>query len=265
MGKLKSLPYFGGKSGKVGSWVASMLPESDVYVEPFAGMLGVLLKRKPSKVEIVNDLNSEVYNWWKQLRDNHEALCELLSRTPYSEQLFNEHKHANWDEQTDLWRAWAFTIIVWQSYASKSNRNEANFGRFYSGGGPVAAENIAARLAETASRIGNIQLFNTDAIKLLKRLADRPDATIYCDPPYYSASIKEYTDSIADVDSFKDVLTQMKGKVAISGYPGEYDDLGWETHTLERKCRVASKSVNVQETVWTNYILDSNLQTQLGG
>ena len=60
MGKYRSLPYFGGKRGYgLAEWIASHLPLSDdiAYIEPFAGMAGVLLSRPAVKIEILNDLN----------------------------------------------------------------------------------------------------------------------------------------------------------------------------------------------------------------
>ena len=65
----------GGKSSKsisqTGAWIAGLLPPPEkrqTYLEPFCGMLGVLLQRSPPGHEIVNDADGAVINWWRTVR-----------------------------------------------------------------------------------------------------------------------------------------------------------------------------------------------------
>lgn len=86
MRRLSALYWPGGKSGNgagVGRWIADQLPwrYSSCYVEPFAGMLGVLLQRKPVQTEIVNDSDERVVNWWRVVRDRHLDLLGWTKRT----------------------------------------------------------------------------------------------------------------------------------------------------------------------------------------
>ena len=62
MKKLSALRYYGGKNAqhRTGRWIASMLPYDKGYVEPFAGMLGVLLQRRRSAAEMVNDADGNL-------------------------------------------------------------------------------------------------------------------------------------------------------------------------------------------------------------
>ena len=65
------LSYYGGKNPQRGvpHWINSLLPstkECTLYVEPFCGMMGVLLSRQESFCEIVNDANERVVNWWRR-------------------------------------------------------------------------------------------------------------------------------------------------------------------------------------------------------
>ena len=56
--KLHALPRMGGKSynsrSGTGRWIAGLLPEytDGAYVEPFFGMGGVLLQRRPSRMKL---------------------------------------------------------------------------------------------------------------------------------------------------------------------------------------------------------------------
>ena len=82
---LSALSYYGGKSGGHGSsgrgrWIASLLPGDTrtLYAEPYAGMLGILLQRAPAKLEIVNDLNRRIVNWWRVVRDHPDELARMM-------------------------------------------------------------------------------------------------------------------------------------------------------------------------------------------
>src|SRR5579863_1655990 len=61
-----------------------MLPECGHYVEPFAGSLSVLLARRPSPHETVNDADQLVMTFWRVLRDQPEALVRACALTPHS-------------------------------------------------------------------------------------------------------------------------------------------------------------------------------------
>lgn len=82
-----TLPYLGGKSIRansgLGAWIVSLLPppsSGQTYIEPFAGMLGVLLQRTPAGTEIVSDADGRIIAFWRELRDNTDAFAERVGR-----------------------------------------------------------------------------------------------------------------------------------------------------------------------------------------
>ena len=113
----RALGWVGGKSfygtHGTGRWITSLLPPAEAtytYVEPYAGMLGILLQRRPAKREIVSDLDDDLINWWTVVRDKPDALGELLEWTPsWSSALFAEACQ-NLDHQDDVKRAYYFTL-----------------------------------------------------------------------------------------------------------------------------------------------------------
>ena len=115
----RALGWIGGKSfygtHKTGRWIAGLLPPPEAtytYVEPYAGMLGILLQRRPAKREIVSDLDADLINWWTVVRDEPEALAELLEWTPgWSSDLFAEACH-NLDDPDPVRRAYYFTLAL---------------------------------------------------------------------------------------------------------------------------------------------------------
>ena len=114
--------YLGGKSAQgpnsPGRWIVTLIPwERDTcYIEPFAGMLGVLLQRAPVAQEIVNDLDGDVVNWWRVVREQPDALDYAIRHTPHSRA---EHADAraliSSGEGSPLARALAFTTLLKQS------------------------------------------------------------------------------------------------------------------------------------------------------
>src|SRR5437764_8814026 len=85
--KLILFGYYGGKFSHL-DWLLPFLPECHHYCEPFAGSGAVLLNRKPSPVETYNDLDGEVVNFFRILRDKKRELIEAIGLTPFSREEF---------------------------------------------------------------------------------------------------------------------------------------------------------------------------------
>ncbi len=85
--KLIAFGWYGGKYSHL-DWLLPLLPECHHFCEPFGGSAAVLLNREPSPVETYNDLDGEVVNFFKVLRDNRDELIEKISLTPFSREEF---------------------------------------------------------------------------------------------------------------------------------------------------------------------------------
>src|ERR1022692_3837165 len=79
--------WYGGKFSHL-EWLLPLLPTCHHYCEPFAGSAAVLLNRPPSPVETYNDLDGEVCNFFRVLRDNQRRLVAAIALTPFSRQEF---------------------------------------------------------------------------------------------------------------------------------------------------------------------------------
>ena len=87
MTKLIAFGWYGGKFNHL-DWLLPLLPETQHYCEPFGGSAAVLLNRKPSDVETYNDLDGEVVNFFRMLRDSQEELIQAIALTPFSREEF---------------------------------------------------------------------------------------------------------------------------------------------------------------------------------
>ena len=256
------MPWVGGKSvtrkDGNGAWIASLLPpvqSGQTYIEPFAGMLGVLLQRAPSANEIVNDADKRVLNWWRVVRDQPEELARSLELTPNSRIEHAEAAAANQCEGVEGARA--FTIAALQSFGrGATGKNDTrswlrrqdgrNEQRTWHAGLP-------SRIPALAERIKAVYLEHGDAVPLVAELGALPHAILYCDPPYGGVG----SGYIHDVDrhALFEALLGAKARVAISGYGEEWDGLlaeGWRKHT-RTAIPLRQKQMRRVEAVWTNY------------
>ena len=79
------LRYHGGK-WKLAPWILRHLPAHRTYVEPFGGGASVLLQKPRSHAEVYNDLDGDIVNFFRVLRDQQQRarLIEALTLTPYA-------------------------------------------------------------------------------------------------------------------------------------------------------------------------------------
>ena len=262
-GKVVTMGYYGGKSsGNAGSgrWVASMLPqESNVtYCEPFCGMCGILIQRRPADVEIVNDKNHRLVNFLSVVRDITDEIAWKIHYTEQSERDFNwAVDNVDNLDLTDVERARAFYAIV--NFSIMHGDERSNIGLRWKTTSQSPPTLNWGNIQALAERLQRVQILCRDAADVIERLSDERDAVIYCDPPYPTSDVSPYLHKEIDKARLADVLAVCKGKVAISGYNDEWDSLGWERHEFKtttnkwrgRKSGLVHKPRT--EVLWTNY------------
>ena len=255
--------WYGGKFSHLG-WLLPLLPQCQHYCEPFAGSAAVLLNRKPSPVETYNDLDGNVVNFFKVLREKPEELIRLISLTPFARDEFVE---SLFDCDETLERARRFFVRArqvrsglaqtatpgrWASCGNTSrNGMSGTISRWFGG---------ISHLSEIAERLLRVQIENRPAIEVIHRF-DSPETLFYVDPPYPHESrndSKAYGYEMTDEQhrELATVLHSVKGSVAISGYQCPLmNDLytGWRKEIAPAKpCRTGKQGLR-QEILWCNY------------
>src|SRR5436190_17281445 len=109
------LPYIGGKN-RLATKIIALLPEHTTYVEPFAGGAQVLFHKEPSKVEVLNDLNGEIVNFFRVCQWHHEELLRYIKYCHMSRKLFSVLAASNPDTLTDVQRAGRFFYLQKNSF-----------------------------------------------------------------------------------------------------------------------------------------------------
>ena len=263
--RVGGLGYYGGKSphGKIGPWIAGILPwrRDSCYVEPFAGMLGVLLCRRPVGIEIVNDRDGNLVCWWKMVRDHPKKFASLVIQTPKSRDLYREAcLRLKAGIASPVRRALALHIIITQSLLHGPKMGTGEWAPVFKNhiAGRRSPESRRRQFRRLADRLRDVQIESRDALQILKRTADIERAVIYCDPPYPSANTTPYAYAEIDLPAMREALLAQKGRVAISGYGAEWDSLGWRK--LERSYKYCGANVGGgpgpgarMECLWVNF------------
>lgn len=262
---LRSFGWYGGKFSHL-EWLLPLLPPAHHYCEPFGGSAAVLLNREPSPVETYNDLDGEVVNFFRVLREQPEELVRVISLTPFSREEFYLSLSKQNGNISRLERARLFFVRARQVRTGLAQT--ASLGRWANCKNTSRAgmSGVVSRwlgsvrdLPEIASRLLRVQIENRPAQEVIK-LYDHKGTLFYCDPPYPHKSrgdSKAYGFEMNEDDhrELAKVLKRCKGKVAISGYRCELmDELysGWRRVEAKPKMCHSIKKPR-QEALWMNY------------
>lgn len=257
--------WYGGKFSHL-DWLLPLLPESHHYCEPFAGSGAVLLNRKPSPVETYNDMDGEVVNFFKTLRDNGAELERLIALTPFSREELYIAVNGNYSGITDVERGRRFYVRARQTRTGLAQTSSvgrwANCKDTSRGGMSGAVSRWLGgidQLEDIAKRLLRVQIENRPAIDVIK-LYDSDKTLFYCDPPYVHSTrgdSKAYKFEMTDeqhVELFN-TLNNIKGKAAISGYRCKLMDAlykNWNRFDAPVKTTHTTKEKR-QETLWMNF------------
>jgi DNA adenine methylase len=104
--------HYPGSKWSLASWIISHFPEHQTYLEPFFGSGAVLFSKKRSKLETINDLDGEVVNLFRIIRERPEELGRAISLTPHSRE---EYYLSYLEAEDDLERARRLRILNFES------------------------------------------------------------------------------------------------------------------------------------------------------
>lgn len=263
--KLIAFGWYGGKFSHL-DWLLPLLPATPYFCEPYAGSAAVMLNREPSSVETYNDLDGEVANFFRVLRDQGEELTKAIALTPFSREEFALACKLD-PVLTPFERARRFYVRARQVRTGLAQT--ASLGRWAnckdtsrSGMSGVVSRWFGAveALPKIAERLLRVQIENRPALDVV-RIYDSKDTLFYVDPPYVHATrgdSKAYKHELSDQQHFElaEALNQVKAKVAISNYDCKiynesYVGPKWRKFSIETTNH-ATKGRRL-ECLWCNY------------
>lgn len=254
------ITYLGGKM-TLADQFAALLPDHGHYVEPFGGSLAVLLAKRPSAMETVNDLDGDLVNFWRVLREQPTELARVCALTPHARA---EHASSyNLDGTDDLERARRIWIQLTQGRAGV--RTKTGWRHFVNPAGssigmPGYIEGYVDRMAPAASRLHSVSLECRPALDLIASYGRDPRVLLYVDPPYLGSTRRSggYLHDMPDEDAHRELaeaLQSVRAAVVVSGYPSAlYDDLykGWDRHSFAASTGQGGSWESRTEVLWSN-------------
>ncbi|MBU2827841.1 DNA adenine methylase [Acidithiobacillus ferriphilus] len=235
-------PYLGGKSRMVNT-IIPLLPPHTTYIEPFSGAANILLAKKPSQVEVLNDESGLLVNFFRVLQDpiQSAALLDRLEYTPYARM---EYALAleRLDDPDPVMKAWAFFTAQCQGISgggSLGGRNANNWGYSRTADQAQSFRGHVEKLPAIAERLLEVQIEHSDGVEVIRRW-DAPDTLFYIDPPYADSTRTNKKGCAAyhcEIDddgqqTLVDALLRLQGGAILSGYRTTLyrplEDAGWE-------------------------------------
>jgi DNA adenine methylase len=258
------IKWAGGKS-RLRNQIINILPEHTCYVEPFCGAAWVLFGKPLSQVEIINDIDGDLINFFRVIKQRPEDFIRSFDLELVSRQQYDELAALNPENIDSIERAHRFYYLIMAGWGG-----ELNYPRFQTSitdGGHGnrligALKTLQQRIEPVHQRLSTVIIENLDWRECIQRY-DRPGVVMYIDPPYPGNGVN-YAHNIRDWDEHKemaDVLSRMQSRWILSSYDtGKIRELykGYNITPVEiasgmRKAKQNTERVVIQEVLITNY------------
>lgn len=214
------ITYYGGKQ-RLAKTIVSMIPSHKIYCEPFFGGGAVFFQKPKAGIEVINDKNDMLINFYLCIQNRFKELQKKIQSTLHSETLYYQAKDI-WNgriEATEIEKAWAVWFITNGSFAGSMPG-----GWKWCNGSSGSHSAIMIRnkreefKKELHIRLCDTQISCRDAIRIIKE-RDTPETFFYLDPPYPGTFQQHYSGyTHKDLFELLHVLSQIKGKFILSNY-----------------------------------------------
>ena len=262
--------YYGGKNRMYGM-LNDLMPQSKIYIEPFIGSGATLLNRSRSETEIINDYDPAIANLYKVLADREKGkeLLEKIFKLPYAQETFKmavEHQKQNFKRVNDVDEALLTFLLISQSY--NNTRKQLSNGEYDTESYQIK---IRKNLRQVYKRLQGVQVYNKNALDIIKGSVDNPDVQMYLDPPYLHSLRGEGADKVyfremkyIEHVRMLEAIQNAKCRILLSGYHADKDDLydkyllphGWKSQELVKVVKSSQQKEErdlASEWVWFNY------------
>lgn len=254
------------------------MPWHTCYVEVFGGAGWVLFGKKPSEVEILNDIDKELINFFRVVREKPQEFLNAFEFELISREIFTEMVEMDLDNATDIQRARRFFYLIMASWGGEMNYPRMQTSITDGGGGNRligALKTLKNRISPVHSRLSSVIIENLDWKACIQRY-DSPTTLFYLDPPYPGNGVN-YKHNIRDWETHEEmarVLKNLSGKWILSSYDRPevrafYEGYNFVPVTVASGMeteKFSGERVKVAEILVTNFEpkeISSNIETAL--
>lgn len=240
------------------------IPEHKCYVEVFCGAAHLYFAKTPAKVNVLNDIDSDIANFFRVLQDKttYDKFMHKLKHTPYSRELYELSYQSYKMEIGSVDKALHWFTILHQSFGSKVIRR--GFSRSSKCSSAKSFKNLYNTIEKCVDVLKNAVIENVDWKECI-RLYDTPNTFFYLDPPYVHSTrtdIREYKHEMINEQhqSLVDTLQNIQGKYLLSGFENKiYEPLPNIEHFAHRSNTGQAGERQRTECLWSNYTTQPSL------
>ena len=267
-----SILKYPGSKWRIAKQIVELIPPHRSYLEPFFGSGAVLFSKTPSPIETFNDIDGDVINLFRCVREHPVELAQAVKLTPYARETYDDSCRAADDKSDPIEKALNFLIRCWQGYGYRTNNEKVGWKSDVQGREKAYAMldwyGLPERIIDTVDRLKHVQIENRPALEVIRRF-NHENVFMYLDPPYVLESRvgkrEQYKNEMTDQDHeelLKELLSS-RAKIMISGYESDmYNDYlqGWEKRIFLSHAQMGKAR---QEVVWMNYETDKQMKLEL--
>jgi len=206
------LAYIGGKN-RLAKQIISLFPEHTTYVEPFAGGAQVFFHKQPSKVEVLNDLDFEIVNFFRVCQHHYDELVRHLKYCLISRKWYELFAASNPETLTDIQRATRYFYLQKNSFGGLILKQHYHYGVIQRPN--YNSRRIPEVLRAAHERLQGVQIESLPYEQILKRY-DRTTTLFYMDPPYWGRKLYRHNFTEQNFISLEHRLHDVEGRFMIS-------------------------------------------------
>lgn len=262
---MKALMKYPGSKWGSADWIISHFPEHHSYLEPFFGSGGVFFNKPRSDIETINDLDGEVVNLFRQIRNDPERLAREIYFTPYSREVYEMAYQK--EPENDLEKAVLFYTRLNMGRGFRTQGEKVGWKLDIQGREKAYAAadwcKIPEKIMEAAERLRGVQIENRPAVEVIQKF-NFENVLIYCDPPYVLSTRcrKQYRHEMTEEDheALLEALLQHKGPAIISGYSSPLYEERLKDWYREERINYAQNAQQRREVIWCNQKTEKTAQ-----
>ncbi len=206
------IPWIGGKR-RLADAIFPLFPEHKCYVEAFAGAAALYFMKEPSDVEVINDINGELINLYRVVKNHLEEFVRQFKYALSSRQIFEWHRQTHPETLTDIQRAARFFYLQKLAFGGKVDGQV--FGTATTSSPRLNLLRIEEDLSAAHLRLTQTYIENLPWDRVVEKY-DRPHTLHYLDPPYWETEGYGVEFGLEQYEHMAALAKRIKGFMVIS-------------------------------------------------
>ncbi len=199
--------WMGGKS-RLRKEIIKRLPEHRCYVEVFGGAGWVLVGKEPSKVEVYNDIDGELVNFFRVVKSCHKAFVQAFDWILISRKLFYEFLDTRPEELDEVQRAVRFYYIIKCGFGGKWDKPSFGYSKMQPS--CLTIESIYPTISAVHNRLRRVYIEEGTFQEVIRRY-DGEETVFFLDPPYFGTAGYTHRMESDDYTELEKTLAGIKG------------------------------------------------------